>query len=103
MHLITYRGGVPHWPDAYITYRDALDVTSASHLEFYNIFREAFEEGKFYDLEGNDNYAFILLQDIRQSHNYKQMPSFETRIQLLSLHYPAVRLHALSLLTYRMK
>ena len=101
--FITYSAGVPRWPDEYISYYVDFNYVAPRLKEFYDIFKEAFEEDEFYDIEGNDNYAFALLQDIRQSHDYRQMLSFEKQIQSLLLHYPVVRLQAISLLIYRMK
>ena len=79
--FITYSAGVPRWPDEYISYYVDFNYVAPRLKEFYDIFKEAFEEDEFYDIEGNDNYAFALLQDIRQSHDYRQMLSFEKQIQ----------------------
>ena len=57
--------GVPNWAHTYIySYRD-LAAAPAEAQSFYRRFRDEFLKGVFLDLEGNENYAFVLLYDLQ--------------------------------------
>jgi RNA polymerase subunit RPABC4/transcription elongation factor Spt4 len=61
--------GVPFWPHNYIYACSEINYASKKQKEFYQYFRNAFLNEVFLDLEGNSNYAFILLFDLQNQHN----------------------------------
>jgi hypothetical protein len=66
--LTTYAPSVPFWKHQYMYSADELQEASQVQKSFYFLFRDAFVRGTFYDLDGNSNYAFILLFDLIASH-----------------------------------
>jgi len=59
--LQKYVQGVPFWEHQYInSFDDILDANNEQFV-FYKIFKTYFKNEGYLDLEGNDNYAFILL------------------------------------------
>jgi hypothetical protein len=55
---------VPTWAHQYIFSARELDSAEQRQKDFYYAFRNAFVRGTNYDIEGNTNYAFILLFDL---------------------------------------
>jgi hypothetical protein len=66
--LIKFPGGVPPWQHQYVYSASELQQASAPQKAFYMQFRSEFVKGNYYDLEGNSNYAFILLFDLVDSY-----------------------------------
>jgi len=60
--------GVPHWEHEYIYEYSEIEYASKKQREFYEYFKAAFLNGVPLDIEGNTNYAFILLFDLRNQH-----------------------------------
>jgi hypothetical protein len=67
--VVKFPGGVPNWQHQYVYSASELQRASAAQQAFYVQFRAAFVKGRYYDLEGNSNYAFILLFDLVDSYN----------------------------------
>lgn len=68
-NLIKFPGGVPYWQHQYVYSASELQYASEAQKSFYGQFRSAFVKGTYYDVEGNSNYAFILLFDLVDSYN----------------------------------
>lgn len=80
--LVKFPGGVPYWQHQYVYSASELQQASAAQKAFYIQFRAAFVKGRYYDLEGNSNYAFILLFDLVDSYNAG--PNAQRLIELLT-------------------
>lgn len=79
---VKFPGGVPYWQHQYVYSASELQQASAAQKAFYVQFRAAFVKGTYYDLEGNSNYAFILLFDLVDS--YTVGPNAQRLIDLLA-------------------
>lgn len=60
--------GVPYWEHQYVYGVSELDYASKSQKAFYQYFRNAFLNEVLIDIEGNSNYAFILLFDLQNQY-----------------------------------
>lgn len=70
---------VPMWVDTYIWSIDDLRSGTASQQRFYRYFKEQFFSGNYIDIEGNTNYAFLLMYDLSNA--------YRNKISLLKEHY----------------
>ena len=70
---------VPMWADTYIWSIRDLHSGSASQQQFYRYFKEQFFMGNYLDIEGNTNYAFLLMYDLGNA--------YRNKISLLKEHY----------------
>jgi hypothetical protein len=88
--LKKYMPGVPLWKHQYV-YSYA-EITSATYvqIEFYNLFKKSFLRGEYLDLEGNNNYAFILLFDLLTEYD-KDIPGLSRLLNLLGNYYPKTK------------
>lgn len=62
---------VPMWTDTYIWSINDLRSGTASQQRFYRYFKEQFFTGNFIDIEGNTNYAFLLMYDLGNAYRNK--------------------------------
>ena len=62
---------VPMWVDTYIWSIDDLRSGTASQQRFYRYFKEQFFSGNYIDIEGNTNYAFLLMYDLSNAYRNK--------------------------------
>jgi len=101
--LIKYKGGVPYWKKQYIYYYTEINGATREQIKFYNLFRDNFFKGKYYDLEGNDNYAFILYFDLLNEYNkHRDLKKLERQFQVLSECYPKTEKYTISSLIQQM-
>jgi hypothetical protein len=83
---------VPPWAHQYVFSTRELDGAGQRQKEFYYAFREAFVMGVNYDLEGNTNYAFILLFDlVRTSGSTADHATVERQLKRLGEAYPRTK------------
>lgn len=66
--LTKYEPGAPFWTHHYLYSAAELEGATQAQKAFYYLFRKRFTEGIYLDLEGNTNYAFILLFDLVDSY-----------------------------------
>lgn len=98
-YLTTYADGVPEWKFHYVYDAKEIEQANTEQKEFYNIFKEAFKNGIYYDLENNSNYYFVLLFDLRDEYNKtKDILVLENRIKHLGLYYPKTKNYGKSIL-----
>lgn len=98
-YLTTYVNGVPEWKFHYVYDAKELDQANTEQKEFYKIFKEAFKNEIYYDLENNSNYSFVLLFDLRDEYNTtKDILILEDRIKKLGLYYPKTKSYGRSIL-----
>lgn len=84
---------VTYWSHTYIYSYDDIRYATKAQTDFYHYFKQQFLNGKYIDLQGNNNYAFILLFDLlRQDHD---TPGLERNLRILRQEYPKTRPYAL--------
>ncbi|MFT4526695.1 MAG: hypothetical protein ACI85F_002871 [Bacteroidia bacterium] len=80
---------VPYWEHKYIRSKDDLDYVDDSKVKlFYQEFKGRFENNQFLDLDGNDNYAFVLMFDLLEQVEIQGPEIIEIRLGNLAKHYP---------------
>ncbi len=62
---------VPMWADTYIWSIKDLRFGTDSQQRFYRYFKEQFFTGNYIDIEGNTNYAFLLMYDLSNAYRNK--------------------------------
>lgn len=83
---------VPTWKHQYVYSYDEINRASSEQKKFYDIFRCRFLNGDYCDLEGNINYAFILLFDLLNEYdNSKDIPKLENQLKTLGQYYPKTK------------
>lgn len=91
------------WPHRYIYNYYDLESATYDQRKFYEAFRHNFLKGKCLDLEGNDNYAFILLFHLFK--DYDQHGSIEMLkddLHVLGEKYPKTRPYCTSFLAKKL-
>ena len=102
--LKKYTGGVPYWAHQYVYSYSEVDSASPEQKMFYAIFKNSFLNGEYYDLEGNTNYAFILLFDlINEFDIHKNIPKLESQLKNLGQCYPKTKSYGISFLIQKME
>ena len=82
--LEKYNDGVPYWAHHYVYSHSEINSTSSEQRKFYFLFKNNFLNGKCFDLEGNTNYAFILLFDLLNEYDtHKNISELECQLKLL--------------------
>jgi hypothetical protein len=95
---------VPYWGFYYVSSYDEIYQVSKRMREFYFHFKDRFLKGEYLDLDGNTNYAFILLFDLlREYGKVGEIGDVEKQLKLLGQHYPKTKFHTNSLLIRKMK
>ena len=101
--LKTYSKGVPKWPHHYVYSYNEIGTASNEQKNFYNIFKSKFISGEYLDLEGNTNYAFILLFDILNEYeSHKDISKLERLLKVLAQFYPKTKSYGVSFLIQKM-
>jgi hypothetical protein len=103
-NLKKYVSGVPYWAHHYVYSYSELNSASSKQKKFYNIFKINFLNGKYFDLEGNTNYAFILLFDLQSEYeNHKDLSKLESQLKILGQYYPKTKSYGVSFLLQKMR
>lgn len=90
--LKKYVSGVPFWAHHYVYSYDEINEATYEQKAFYYYFKESFLKGEFLDLEGNTNYAFILLFDLLNEYDTtKKLLRLENQLNLLGQYYPKTK------------
>jgi hypothetical protein len=91
-NLKKYNNGVPYWAHHYVYSYSEINGASIEQREFYRIFKNSFLNNEYYDLEGNTNYAFILLFDLLNEYETdKKLLRLEKHINILGQCYPKTK------------
>lgn len=102
-NLKKYSNGVPNWAHHYVYSYAEINGASAEQKKFYSIFKNSFLNGEYLDLEGNTNYAFILLFDLLNEYeNHKDIPKLEKQLQALGQCYSKTKSYGISFLIQKM-
>ena len=97
--LKKYNLGVPYWSHQYVYSYSEINGANANQKQFYQFFKLNFLNGYFFDLEGNTNYAFILLFDLLNEYEYhKNISKLEKQLKDLGQNYPKTKSYGTSFL-----
>jgi hypothetical protein len=103
-NLKKYGSGVPYWAHHYVYSYSELNSASNEQMKFYNIFKINFLNGEYFDIEGNTNYAFILLFDLQNEYeNHKDLVKLENQLKILGQYYPKTKSYGVSFLIQKMR
>lgn len=100
-----FKGRVPFWSHQYVYQYSELYGASLEQRKFYQYFKESFLAGTYLDLNGNTNYAFILLFDLLDNdyERHRNLAILENHLAALALHYPKTGNYSTSFLITKMK
>jgi hypothetical protein len=102
--LTKYIEAIPYWKHQYVYSYAEINSASEEQKRFYQIFKNSFHQGIYYDLEGNTNYAFILLFDLLNEYeNHKEISILERQLQALGQGYPKTKSYGISFLVNRIE
>ncbi len=94
-----YEKPIPYWSALFIFSYNDLNLASPEQKIFYHLFRSDFKNGIYIDLQGNTNYAFILLFDLVEEYDVsKNMAGLENSLLILAEYYPETKEYALGLI-----
>lgn len=95
--------GVPYWEHEYVYGVSELDYASNSQKAFYQYFKNAFLNEVLIDIEGNSNYAFILLFDLQNQYKiHRNILRLEDGFSKLAKICPATRTYSREMLSETM-
>lgn len=94
---------VPYWKHQYVYSYDELEHATPDQKKFYAIFKSNFVNGVYLDLEGNNNYAFILLFDLLNEFDlHKSIATLKSDLEKIGLHYTKTKPYANSFLVSKL-
>ncbi len=103
-NLKKYDSGVPSWVHHYVYSYSELNSASNEQKKFYDILKINFLNGEYFDLEGNLNYAFILLFDLLNEYdNHNDISKLESQLKILGQFYPKTKSYGDSFLIQKMR
>lgn len=103
-NLKKYSSGVPYWAHHYVYSYSEINSASSEQKKFYAIFKNSFLNGEYFDLDGNTNYAFILLFDLLiEFDNHKDLSKLESQLKILGQCYPKTKSYGVSFLIQKME
>ncbi|MDI9312094.1 MAG: tellurite resistance TerB C-terminal domain-containing protein [Limnohabitans sp.] len=103
-NLKIYSSGVPYWAHHYVYSYSEINSASSEQKKFYAIFKNSFLNGEYFDLEGNMNYAFILLFDLQNEFDiHKDISKLESQLKILGQCYPKTKSYGISFLIQKME
>lgn len=88
---------IPSWTDGYIYEFNYINFANREQKLFYNTFKQFFFEGKYIDLKGYNNYAFVLLFDLIENYN-DNLLFLEQQVSFLTNYYPNTKITGHNLL-----
>ena len=90
--LVTYPNGVPHWKHQYVFSIRDLENANYEQQQFYKSYKQEFKNGVFLDIEGNDNYSFILYYDFLGENSHQgNMQELQEHFKNLEKYYPKTK------------
>lgn len=102
--LKKYGNSVPYWAHHYVYSYSELGDASFEQKRFYFFFKNKFLNGEYLNLEGNTNYAFILLFNLLNEYeSHKDIAKLEKQLQTLGQNYPKTKSYCNSFLIKRMR
>lgn len=94
---------VPYWKHQYVYSYAELEHATPDQKKFYAVFKSNFISGVYLDLEGNNNYAFILLFDLLNEFDlHKNIAILKSDLEKIGLHYTKTKSYANSFLVNKL-
>ncbi|KAA6312739.1 hypothetical protein EZS27_036379 [termite gut metagenome] len=101
--LKKHASGIPYWEHHYVYSCSELENASDEQKQFYFLFKKFFLNGEYLDLEGNTNYAFILLFNLLEEYkNHKDIIRLEKQLKKLGQYYSKTKSYCNSFLIKKM-
>jgi len=95
---------VPYWSHSYVYSYSEINYATSNQKKFYQYYKTQFSNGQFIDLEGNTNYAFILLFDLlNEFDQHKNIALLESQLEILGNHYPKTKTYGINFLIKKME
>ncbi|MEL1245161.1 tellurite resistance TerB C-terminal domain-containing protein [Flavobacterium sp. DGU11] len=95
---------VPYWKHQYVHSYSEIEGAGNEQRRFYKTYKANFLSGIYMDIQGNTNYAFILLFDLdREYENHKDIARLEQQLNELGTHYPKTKTYGLGLLIKKLQ
>jgi hypothetical protein len=88
--LINYLEKIPQWNHKYIYYFNEIKEATSLQKKFYQEYKKYFLKGEYLDVEGNNNYTFILFYDLIENHS-QDLNLLQTRLKKLEKYYPITK------------
>lgn len=102
--LKKYSNGVPYWAHHYVYSYSEINTASPEQKLFYETFKSNFLNNICLDIEGNSNYAFILLFNlIDEYENHRNISRTEQQLYRLSENYPNTKFYAYASLINKLR
>ncbi|BES61496.1 tellurite resistance TerB C-terminal domain-containing protein [Dysgonomonas capnocytophagoides] len=90
---------IPYWEHRYIYSYGDLSEATLDQKKFYYVFKESFLKGSYIDLQGNLNYAFILLFNLLEIYDEdKNIDRLQVQFEALGNQYPKTKTYCTSFL-----
>jgi hypothetical protein len=95
---------VPYWSHSYVYSYSEINYATSNQKKFYQYYKTQFLNGQFIDLEGNTNYAFVLLFDLlNEFDQHKNIALLESQLEILGNHYPKTKTYGINFLIKKME
>ncbi len=95
---------IPYWAHQYIYSYNEINYATQAQREFYEKFRNEFLKENFIYLNGNNNYAFILLFDLlNEFENHKDYHKIEKQLEDLGNNYARTKSYCVSFLLKKLE
>ncbi|MFY8187262.1 MAG: tellurite resistance TerB C-terminal domain-containing protein, partial [Flavobacterium sp.] len=102
--LKRYINGIPYWKHYYVYSYSEIRSATTEQKEFYFYYKNSFLNGIYYDLEGNNNYSFILLFNLlNEFDSHKDVSELEKQLSALGKYYPKTKSYCISFLNQKKK
>jgi hypothetical protein len=102
--LRKYVQGIPYWAHHYVYAYSEIHNATQEQKQFYEIFKSNFLSDVYFDLEGNLNYAFILLFDLLNQYEvHNDLIKLERQITTLGYFYTKTKSYGVSYLIQKME
>lgn len=102
-NLVKSPSEVPYWSHKYVYSFSDINNASSAQLQFYRTFKKNYLEDIYLDIEGNTNYAFILLFDLLIDYElHKDIHLLEKQLHTLGHCYPKTKSYGRSFLAEKM-
>lgn len=95
---------VPYWPHQYVYSYDEINYATQEQRNFYHRFRKEFLKGNVLALNGNTNYAFILLFDLLNDFEvHKDYQKIQYQLEMLGNTFPRTKSYCVSFLLKKLE
>jgi hypothetical protein len=100
---LSRNANVPYWGHQYVNSYSEINSATNQQRVFYKTFKFNFLNGIYTDLDGNNNYAFVLLFDfLNEYDNHKNAIRLERELKELSVYHPKTKSYCVSYLVKKL-